>query len=75
MKVGDLVKIDVKKLKENGRVVMKTEIKNPFGFIIKGDGALVTSAHPCKSTSLRVILTETGEKFWYPREYLEVISE
>tara|TARA_B100000900_G_scaffold299596_1_gene258165 strand:+ start:147 stop:350 length:204 start_codon:yes stop_codon:yes gene_type:complete len=67
VKIGDLVKINVKKLKENGRVVMKTELKNPFGFIIKSD--------PCKSTSLRVILTETGEKFWYPREYLEVIDE
>ena len=67
MKAGDLVRINVKKLKENERVVMKTELKNPFGFIIKGN--------PCKSASFRVILTETGEKFWYPKKYLEVISE
>ena len=67
MKAGDLVKINVKKLKENGRAVVMTEINNPFGFIVKNAS--------CKSESFLVILTETGERFWYSKKFLEVISE
>lgn len=72
MKAGDLVRINVEKLKRDGMMITKAELKNPFGFIIMG--TMIRGVH-CKSPSFRVILTETGEKFWYPKKFLEVIGE
>ncbi len=69
MKVGDLVRIKVWELKKSGNAVLGTERINPFGFIVKESHLKVGLS------SFRVMLTETGERYWYTAKYLEVISE
>ena len=68
MKVGDLVKINVKKMKINGRCVLKSEVENPFGIIVRTQYTYGT-----RRRSYRVFFTEDGTAHWYSGKYLEVV--
>lgn len=70
MKVSDLVRVNIEKLKKNGRAVLKSEIANPFGVIVRTQYVQHT-----RKTSYLVFFTDSGNSHWYSKTYLEVIDE